>query len=191
MKYVLNFSNSFSYLRIFCSPFLLVPAFLGERDFFLWMFTILYITDFLDGFFARILGQMSELGTKLDSYGDLVMYIFGGIGMWILWPEILERESLAAITIVVSYVVADLAGLLRWKRLTSYHTLGDKFSMVIVGGSAILLFGFDMRWPFHLSALIMALAALEEIAITMILPTWKANVPTVVHAIRERMRYER
>jgi len=41
---------------------------------------------------------------------------------------------------------------------------------------------FDITWPFEIAAVILALSALEEIAITMTLPEWQSNVPSVWHA---------
>ena len=75
-------------------------------------------------------------------------------------------------------------GYLKYGRLTAYHTYGAKLSAVVVGASALVLFGGGPPLPFRIATWVLVLAELEEIAITTILPEWRANVPSILHARR-------
>ncbi|MBS1107356.1 MAG: CDP-alcohol phosphatidyltransferase [Deltaproteobacteria bacterium] len=75
-------------------------------------------------------------------------------------------------------------GYLKYGRLTSYHTYGAKLSAVVVGASALALFAGGSPLPFRIATWVLVLAELEEIAITTILPEWRSNVPSVLHARR-------
>jgi CDP-diacylglycerol--glycerol-3-phosphate 3-phosphatidyltransferase len=75
-------------------------------------------------------------------------------------------------------------GYLKYGRLTAYHTYGAKLSALTVGPSALLLFMGGPPEPFRVAACILVLAELEEIAITTLLPEWRPNVPSILHARR-------
>ena len=65
--------NVISLLRIASVPFLMGLAWYGYPIIFLILFAISRDTDALDGYLARKLNQITELGTKLDTWGDTAM----------------------------------------------------------------------------------------------------------------------
>lgn len=70
-----NIPNRITKLRNLLAPVAWCAAVAGER--WLLVFTILLclLTDFLDGFFARLLGQETSFGAKLDSIADNILPI--------------------------------------------------------------------------------------------------------------------
>jgi CDP-diacylglycerol--glycerol-3-phosphate 3-phosphatidyltransferase len=104
--------------------------------------------------------------------------------VWWLWPEIIWRELTFVAVAVASFTLPSVVGLIKFRRFTSYHTWGAKLSAVLMGVSMLLLFTGGSPWPFRISTVIFALAELEEIAITMVLPRWEADVRSIVHALR-------
>ena len=80
-----NLPNALSVLRLLLAPVLLWAAHQGQRDLFLWSLGLALITDLLDGHLARRWGQTTELGVKLDSWGDLTTYAAMAAGlMWLV-----------------------------------------------------------------------------------------------------------
>ena len=77
-----------------------------------------------------------------------------------------------------------MLGFLKYRRLTSYHTWGAKIAAVALGVSVPLLLIGGPAWPFRVAVVIFALAELEEISITAILPQWQADVQSLWHALR-------
>jgi CDP-diacylglycerol--glycerol-3-phosphate 3-phosphatidyltransferase len=183
---MVNLPNLLSLLRLVAAPVLLLLAAAGRPTAYLVLLAAALLSDAVDGFLARRLGQTSELGARLDSWGDFAIYMTVPLGAWWLWPEVILREATFAAAVVASYVFPVVLGFLKYRRLTSYHTWGAKLSGVLLSAGALLLFAGGPAWPFRLAVAVLVLAELEEIAITAVLPEWRANVPTLRHALRLR-----
>jgi CDP-diacylglycerol--glycerol-3-phosphate 3-phosphatidyltransferase len=187
---LLTVPNLLSALRLVLAPVLLVLAWTGQPTPFLVALSCSLLSDLFDGYLARRFNQATQLGTLLDSYGDLATYLTVPLCAWWLWPDLIRREAWYAAAVVAAYVFPIALGYLKYGRLTSYHTYGAKLSAVVVGASALALFAGGPPLPFRIATWILVLAELEEIAITTILPEWRSNVPSILHA-RRLLRSER
>jgi phosphatidylglycerophosphate synthase len=181
---LLTVPNALSALRLVLAPLMLWLAWTGRETAFLVTLTASLLSDLSDGFIARRLGQETALGTLLDSYGDLATYTAVPLGAWWLWPELIRQESPYVAAVIAAYVFPIALGYLKYGRLTAYHTWGAKLSAVVLGASALLLFLGGPPQPFRVAVWILVFAELEEIAITTLLPEWRANVPSLLHARR-------
>lgn len=179
---MLNIANLLSGLRLAIAPILVYLAWTGQTTLFLALLAFSLLSDFTDGFIARRLNQVSDLGGKLDSWGDLVTYMTVPICAWWLWPDLIRQEAPFVITVFVSYLVPVAIGFLKYGRLTSYHTWGAKLSAILIGSTAFILLMGGPALPFRLATLVLGVAAFEELAITAILPKWQSNVPSFWHA---------
>ncbi|MBW2327077.1 MAG: CDP-alcohol phosphatidyltransferase family protein, partial [Deltaproteobacteria bacterium] len=72
---LVSIPNLLSGFRLFAAPFLLYLAWMGHPNLFLVLLALSLLSDSIDGFVARRLNEVSELGTKLDSWGDLAIYL--------------------------------------------------------------------------------------------------------------------
>ena len=178
--------NLISGLRLSLLPALLVVAYAQRPTLFLIGVALCFLTDVLDGLVARSLELTSELGAKLDSISDFAFYVTISIGAWWLWPEVLRREAFFFITILASIGTPVLVALAKFRTTTSYHTWSVKLAALMMGISLLLMFGLGIAWPFRAAALWCAIAAVEEIAITALLPVAESNVPTAWHALKIR-----
>ena len=181
---LLTIPNALSALRLVLAPVLLYLAWIGRPTPFLVALVCSLLSDLCDGWFARRFNQATQLGTLLDSYGDFATYMTVPLCAWWLWPDLIRREAWYAAAIVAAYVFPIVLGYLKYGRLTSYHSYGAKLSAVVVGASALVLFAGWSPLPFRIATWVLVLAELEEIAITTILPEWRANVPSLLHAHR-------
>jgi len=179
-------ANLLSGSRLAIAPLLLVVAWFDMPGLFLVGFAVALATDALDGFVARGLGQTSEFGARLDSRADLAIYLAVPLAAWWLWPEIVDRELPWIAAVIFSYMLPVLAGFLKFGALTSYHTWAAKTAVILLGPSALLLFVADMHLPFRVSAPIAVLSGVEELLITLVLPRWTADVPSLWHALHRR-----
>ena len=180
----LTIPNLLSYFRLFTAPILIVIAALGYKNVFFALFAISLITDALDGYFARKLGQITELGTRLDGWADLATWVAALICLFILWPDIAKREAPYALFAMFAFILPMIVGYIKFKRLPSYHCYSAKFQAVIMSGAFFLLLLTGISWPFRCAAILQAVVAFEDIAITVVLPVCHCNVRSLWDAIK-------
>ena len=158
-----NIPNLLTYARILAVPLIVVCFFIEGRlessDFARWtglgLFIAASITDYLDGYLARIWNQTSNIGRMLDPIADkllvasvlLLMAADGTIAGWSLWAaitilcrEILVsglREYLAALK--VSVPVTRIA---KWKTTAQMFALA--FLLAGPAGDKVLPYTTEM-----------------------------------------------
>jgi cardiolipin synthase len=164
-----NIPNLLTYGRILAVPLIVVCFFIEgrlsssdtARWVALWIFVIASITDFLDGYLARIWNQTSNIGRMLDPIADkllvsailLLVAADGTIAGWSLWAAIIIlcreilvsglREYLAALK--VSVPVTRIA---KWK--TTLQLVAIAFLLAGPAGDAIFPYttwtGIALLW---------------------------------------------
>lgn len=165
----LNIPNLLTYARIVAVPVIVLCFFvegrLASSDWARWtaltLFIIASVTDFFDGYLARIWNQTSNIGRMLDPIADkllvasvlLLMAADGTIAGWSLWAaitilcrEILVsglREYLAALK--VSVPVTRIA---KWK--TTIQMVAIAFLLAGPAGDKVLPYttetGITLLW---------------------------------------------
>ncbi|PCJ88955.1 MAG: CDP-alcohol phosphatidyltransferase [Thiotrichaceae bacterium] len=183
---IVNIPNSVSFLRILMAPLLFYFAFTQQPHWFIGVLLFAEFTDVLDGFLARKLQQITDMGSHLDSWGDFIIYSTIAVCAWILWPDILQREIVYFTFIVLSFTLPALIGFIKFRRFTSYHTWSVKFAVVITVTGYILLFTGLSEWPFRVAALFCLYAAAEEIAITLLIRREHVDVRSLLQALKYR-----
>jgi len=160
---------------------LLGLAYAGHVKLFLAALALTLASDVADGFAARSLGQCTTLGSKLDSWGDLLTYAVLLPCTALLWPDQVRAESTWIALALSAFALPTTYGLLKFGRLTSYHTWGAKTSALLIGPGVLLLLGLNEPLLFRMATGVLAISALEEMAITAHLDTLRTNVPSLVH----------
>ena len=179
-----NLPNLLSCARLLFVPVLLTFAWNGHSKLFFCCLIASIVTDCADGFLARRLNQTSDLGAKLDSWADLATSLSLPFSGWWLRPEVARQEAPFLAIGILFYFAAVTAGFLKFGRLTSYHTWGGKLSAAAVAVAVIVFFADGPGWPFRIAMPIVILASVEEIAMSAVLPAWRANVPSLWHALQ-------
>lgn len=181
---MVNLPNLISFLRLILVPVLLMLAWRGQGRAFLGCLLLSLLTDLADGLLARKLKLATDLGARLDSWGDFLTYLALPPSGWWLRPEVVRQESLWLAAGILSYLAAILIGFIRFRTLTSYHTWGAKLSAVLVGAAVLVFFANGPGWVFRVVMPVVVVANLEEMAITATLPQLAANIPSFWHALR-------
>lgn len=185
-KTVRNWPNRITLARLLLAPTLIILGRLDYPKTFLALFAILLLSDMLDGYLARHLHQQTELGTQLDTAGDVTMCVTVMIGGWFLWPEIMTTEAFFLLIALGLLVISGLAALIKFHRLPSYHNWTAKISTTLLGSGVWLLFANATPWVFRIAVGFLAASAIEETTITFIAKQWHPNVPTIFHAFKKR-----
>jgi len=179
-----NLPNLVSFIRILLAPVLFYLAFAQQPVWFLAVLMFSAFTDVLDGFLARMLNQITPMGSRLDSWGDFTIYSTMAICAWILWPDIVAEEFISFVAIVISFTAPVIVGLIKFRAITSYHTWMVKVAVLVTFIGYILLFAGWLDWPFRLAAVFSVVAAAEEIAITLLIRHQHVDVRTVWAALK-------
>ena len=179
---LLTAPNLLTCFRFVSAPVLLWLAWHGHEKAFL-LLAVTFLSDALDGFVARRTRQVSEFGAILDSWADVVTYSTIALCAWWLWPAVVSREALYVALVIGSYLLPAAVGLFRFGRFTSYHTRAVKLAAVLMAASLFLLFLGGPAWPFRFAALVCTAAALEEIAITLVIDRFRTNIRGIFEVI--------
>ena len=178
--------NLISLARILMAPVLLVLAFNGQPAWFIGLYLFAEFTDALDGYLARKLDQMTPLGSHLDSWSDFIIYVTVAISAWLLWPDIMAREIVYFLVIVLCFILPAATGFIKFRKFTGYHTRSVKLAVLVTVLSFILLVTGVLDWPFRVATLFCVYAAVEEIAITLLIRREQVDVRSVWQALRLR-----
>ncbi len=189
-KSLFNIPNCLSASRLVLAPVLLYLAYYGHGDIFLILLAASLLTDGLDGYLARRWDQCSELGVKLDSWGDLFTYGAMLFGLILLWPAIFQHEKWFFLLGLCTYFVPTLTCLLKFHELPRYHTWSAKLAAILMAPAYFSLVLLDTSLFFRGVIFFHIWVALEEVFITFTLNKNHYNVATLFHA-REMMRRQR
>ena len=182
----LNVPNLLSAFRLIGSPILAVLAHEKMETAFFWLLVGLLLSDWLDGKIAIYLNQQSTFGARLDSIADAAMYLALLVGLWYLKQDFVKEEVIWILVLGVSFCLTSLAGLIKYRRLPSYHTQMAKFSWFLITVAVIVLFSNGSYWPMQIAMATVILTNLEATVITAILPEWRTGVLSIFHALRWR-----
>jgi cardiolipin synthase (CMP-forming) len=180
----LTVPNLLCLVRLFGSPGLVWLAWAGRADWCLGLFVALTLTDWLDGKLAIWLDQRTEFGARLDSVADAAFYACTLAAVAALHAEVVRQEAVWLGSAVAAYGLNLGVGLARHRRLPSYHTRLAKTSWLLVAVAVVAVFAGWSVWPLRLAAAGVVLANLEAALISLLLPEWRADVPSVLHARR-------
>lgn len=110
---------------------------------------------------------------------------------WILWPDIIQREQFYFIIIVLSFTLPVIVGIVKFHTIISYHTWSVKLAVAVTITGYILLFTETLIWPFRVAVLFCLYAAIEEIAITLLIPREMVDVGTVWQALKYKRNHRK
>ena len=118
------------------------------------------------------------MGARLDSLADDLTVLMGILGIFRFQPEFLQQELPWIIILIAMYLIQTTMALVRYGRVSSFHTYMAKGAAILQGSFLILLF-FLPEWPlalFHFAAVFTILDLIEEIILVLVLPEWESDV---------------
>lgn len=179
--------NALSAARIAAAPVLVVLAAGEHLALFTWVLVPALLSDSFDGLIARAFGLESRLGAQLDSIGDVLLLLASVFGIWVFHAQILEEHALMAGLALGLALLEYLVALMRYGRLSSFHTYASKVVGYLLGifVGVLFVFGFE-PWLFHTTLSLSILASCEEYVLLALLPEWRADVRGVWWVLRER-----
>lgn len=179
--------NLISGSRLFAGPILVWLAATHREEAFAWLMVASLASDAVDGYVARRFHLQSRLGAALDSAADVSTLAIAGYGIHVFRPEVWRDHALACGLVVGGWLLVCAIALLRYGRLSSFHTLLSKASGYAFGLFLAVLFvhGFE-PWLFYALAVLSVVGSVEELALLWRLPQWRTDVKGLWWVLREQ-----
>jgi phosphatidylglycerophosphate synthase len=156
-----------------------------RRELFQWLLLACLLSDILDGLIARIFHLSSPLGAFLDSLADMLVSIIAVLGLFAFQKEFLAAHFGPLAIVVALYAAEMLAALVRYGRLSSFHTVLVRVAAYLQGIFIMSLFLWGYMAPtFYVMVAISVVAYTEEFALLYLLPKWTADVRGLYWALR-------
>lgn len=173
-------------LRVAIAPFLLWDALDGYiTPWFLVGYGVAVLSDIFDGIIARRLGVSNANLRRADSWADVALYLCIAAAAWWVHRDLVLSFRLPLLTVVAVQAVWWLVNLVKYGKPASYHTYSAKLWGLTLLVATFALFGFNSGGiALWVAILVGIVHTLEEIVMTLILPTWQHDVLSVVHALR-------
>jgi phosphatidylglycerophosphate synthase len=170
--------NAVTGYRIVAAPVLIVLALTGNINIFKWLLPLSFFSDLIDGLLARKFKVTSIFGSKLDSIGDDVSFAAAVVGVVAFKFRFIADNIIIISVLIILYLFQTIYALVKYRKITSYHTYLAKLAAVFQGCFLILLFFLpQMNYLiFYVAALITISDIIEEIIILFYLPSWQVNV---------------
>jgi phosphatidylglycerophosphate synthase len=179
--------NVLSAARIGAAPVLGYFAASGAEQRFTWLLVPALLTDIADGYIARRFGLTSALGAMLDSTADALLFLVAIFGVWALHPDVLRQHAVAGLLVAGSWIVEMAVALVRYGKLSSFHTYASKAAGYMLGIMIGVLFVWGLPPALLYAAVCVSIAAnLEELALIWLLPAWRTDVRGLYWVLRER-----
>ena len=180
--------NAISIARIFASIVLAVLAVGQLETAFKVLFVLALLSDLADGLLARRLNCVSALGALLDSIADLWLVVAALVGIWMFHPAVFREDGTIVWIGVAFWCVAITVGLIRYGKLSSFHTRTTQLGMLVFHTFVLVLLFFGyFPWLLYTACGLVILAALEQLAMIRLLPEWTPDVTGgLVEVLRSR-----
>jgi len=187
MRPVRHLPNLISAARLAACPVLIALAVTGHESAFRWLLIAALLSDIADGLLARALSLQSRFGAMLDSIADMATLVAAVAGMVAFHPDVLSDHAAGVGAVVGGWLIVSSLALLRYGRLSSFHTYASKAAGYVLGLFVAVLFVFGFRPAlFDAAVLLSILASAEEIALLWRLPEWRADVRGLWWVLNER-----
>lgn len=159
-----NLPNALSATRLLGVPFLFLLLDDAQRGWFIALYALLGLTDYLDGALARAWGQTSAFGSMLDSVADLAYYLSTVYFVVRLFPAYVEPNLPYVAACVVGLALLISVSLLRVGKPLLPHTHLSRVAGVLAVLAVFASFAMDTTFVLRGVILLYFVAFVEQIA---------------------------
>jgi len=145
-----------------------------------------FLSDVFDGVVARHYAVATAGLRRFDSIADTYFYLAVVFCAWRFRPAVFQTYAVWIAVVLVTEVLHHVLPKIKYGRTTSYHAWSAKtWGAVLFAALALLLARGDGRL-LPVAVVCGVIAHLENMAMTLVLPSWHHDVRSIVHAWRLR-----
>jgi len=146
-----------------------------------------FLSDVFDGILARRMGVATPALRRLDSFADSMFYLGATFAVWYLHRDAITTRVGPLVTLAVLELGRYAFDLVKFGREASYHMWSSKAWGIALFACFLSLLAFESDNAFVNAAIWIGIVAdVEGLAISALLPGWRSDVPSFVHAWRLR-----
>jgi len=164
--------NCLSIFRLLSIPPLWIFALLRMEHFFTILFIAAGLTDFLDGFMARLLHQSSPFGAWLDSIADNIFAASIPFWLWIFMRAFLQEHFLVVLILFTLFIFTLLICYIKFHDMIHFHLYSNKVAAVATFFfiTHALLFSPSALF-LYITAILLVISITEELILILISDT--------------------
>jgi cardiolipin synthase len=133
---------------------MLGAAYSNSKAGFLVLLVTAVVTDALDGIIARRWNAESEMGRRLDHWGDALTMALGAFGIFFLWPRMIEVEWFWVLIALAGYMAIGIDRLFLRPDLPRFPSMWSKLLALVPPLALIPLITEWSPWPFRVAAVL-------------------------------------
>ena len=176
--------------RAACAPLIFVLACFGfPGPLLAAVLGAAFLSDVFDGVIARRLGIATAGVRRADTLVDTFFYVAAGAALKVAVPSAFDNAELPLMLLMIVHVSRGTFELSKYGRLSSYHMWSSKMLGVLL--VVALAQAFMTGQPSALLSLALWFGVANEIegfAISTVLPSWRPDVPSILHARHDAAR---
>ena len=183
-----NIANILSSLRVILLPILYIFAFLSMRVEFLISYILIGATDALDGFLARALHQVTQLGKILDTVADILFYFSTLFFIYYFYPDIVLGNIVMLVIFLCFYLGAYILSFIKFGKPLQIHTHLLRLNALFVYLLMIISFFFDTTYVVTFILCTFILGFMEEIAIFIFYDDFDTDTRSIFSLMKKRKK---
>ena len=108
------------------------------------------------------------------------------VSTWLVYPQVIINFRLPLLSAIAIQLILFAISLIKFQKFPSFHTYTAKVWGLTLFIATVGLFGFSYANTLWLPIIFCWINSLEEIVMTLILPTWQCDVLSIFHAMKLR-----
>ncbi|BAY42007.1 CDP-diacylglycerol--glycerol-3-phosphate 3-phosphatidyltransferase (plasmid) [Nostoc sp. NIES-2111] len=174
-------------MRFALAPLLVFDALDHKTSFwFIIGYVIAVLSDIFDGIIARRLKVSTAQLRQADSWADICLYLCVAISTWLVYPQVIIDFRVPLLSAIAIQLILFAISLIKFQKFPSFHTYTAKAWGLALLAATVGLFGFGYVNTLWFAIALCWINSLEEIAMTLLLPTWQCDILSIFHVVELR-----
>jgi phosphatidylglycerophosphate synthase len=145
------------------------------------------LSDVFDGVLARRWQLDTAALRRWDTRADTFFYACVLVVVLLRRPAALEHRWPLITALIAAEIAQHLVAIIKYRRHASYHSILSKLWGLLLAAAMIALLGWGVdNWFLDLAIAWGIVCNMQGLAMTLLLPVWHRDVPTLFHAWRLR-----
>jgi len=142
------------------------------------------LSDFLDGYLARLQGISNESLRRWDSTVDVIFFLGVAAATMIRCPDFfLHEKAIPLVILVGAEAMTYVVSYVRFRREVATHSIGAKiWTLFLFAALVEIILRCRSGWLFEVTFWFGLVTRLEIAGILLVLKTWTTDVPSLYHA---------